>query len=747
MPSTPEIESTIALKHLHQLNCPRIGDNSSAGLWTLSLPWPCASAKPLSLGGRATYQTALGQWPGATSPAPRRLLMIADGANAAPSTIHITDGAAAPAHEPPAVAAELMARSQQDGYTWEQHRMRLRFGSQSVGLALGIRHAGKIHWWESCRLIVLEQTTHCTVAQMGGTMARVWTDRKFLEENVGFKNPLLHKHNWLNGDLFVRAHANGVVEVFAHFVNSRYVDEGGDLADVVPVLGLTEDKPDGAHSLVGPWDGSQETLTLGTTVFDMSEMSRLATAEKPGRIDVVDGMIAIEPFMGVELYSGVTTFHMNGDPFLFKAENKLFPRGMARTLRFSLSLNPDRSPKIARYIAPYWWYAQNRELRADAPWLPAENELTQRMDDGANWIAEHIVRRGFEDGSAVRVAPSDKRLTRMEPGWEGDVPYAQFLNAYRTADEDDYLCALRNMYFFSDVAVDHALRISRMHSYPPPAISLPMNRVTGAIVGYLETGDPYLLDIAESCTENAYRLHLNSWPRLAVGRDSCFVRGAVMLYRYFNNEHFRKIARHGAMSVAQTQRENGSFGDQGGGTGIHAWGAYITKPWMALLSTMPVMDYLELFPEDEPLRQCILKVGKWLLDTRWTRSGKRGWSYQHDYDGKPKHFDLYSGKWWDLPTADRWHEDSVARVMAYCFAHTLDNAYPEAFFESLDGYGFEAFDHKVSATLQYIPRFNAHLWRATLTDHGIETQPIDFGPKTPRSATLATPEGPMKISR
>jgi hypothetical protein len=333
----------------------------------------------------------------------------------------------------------------------------------------------------------------------------------------------------------------------------------------------------------------------------------------------------------------------------------------------------------------------------------------------------------------------------MEPSWEGDVPYAQFLNAYRTADADDYLCATRSLYHFCDIVVDHALKISRMHSYPPPAISLPMNRVTGAVAGYLETGDPYLRDIAEATTETAYRLHLNSWPRLAVGRDACFVRGAVMLYRYFNNDHFRRIAHEGAMAVVQTQRENGSFGDQGGGTGIHAWGAYITKPWMGLLATMPVMDYLELFPDDKAMRECIEKTARWLLAARWTRNGKRGWSYQHDYDGQPRHYDIYSGKWWELPTEDTWHEDSIGRLMAYCFDRSGDNSFLEAYLESLDGYPFHAFDHAVSATFQYLPRLNSQLWKATLTKDGVRLKALNFGAATPRSATVLTPSGEVAV--
>ncbi|OPZ09469.1 MAG: putative glycosyltransferase EpsD [candidate division BRC1 bacterium ADurb.BinA292] len=53
--------------------------------------------------------------------------------------------------------------------------------------------------------------------------------------------------------------------------------------------------------------------------------------------------------MGVEVYSGNWSRQINQDSFIWHAEDHLFPRGMARTLRFTLSLS-DRSPRVARYL-------------------------------------------------------------------------------------------------------------------------------------------------------------------------------------------------------------------------------------------------------------------------------------------------------------------------------------------------------------------------------------------------------------
>jgi hypothetical protein len=57
------------------------------------------------------------------------------------------------------------------------------------------------------------------------------------------------------------------------------------------------------------------------------------------------------------------------------------------------------------------------------------------------------------------------------------------------------------------------------------------------------------------------------------------------------------VARLPAPSRSGYGRErnspDGSFGDQGGGAGIHGWNAYITKPWMGLMATGGMVDYIE----------------------------------------------------------------------------------------------------------------------------------------------------------
>lgn len=741
--------AAVLLKHLPQLALRRADDQTPAGLWMTSLPWPRATARTLSLGGHATWCQPLGQWHGVSRPQPRRLLLVADGANAAPEALSLRRGTPAVAAAPPQADMVRFGVCEESGFMWERHSLRLQHGGLSIGLALGLRTGGEVHWWEACRLVTVSESPFCRVVHMAGAIPHRLCGVADLQREPGYRNWFLHRHNWLNGELVVRLYANGVCEVFARHVNSKFHDGGRDLEDVVPVVGFCgPGLPAAAGGLCGTWDGSRRACALGAVQCDMGEAARLATPERPGAMAVEGEFLVWQPYAGVELFGGVCPEQVKGDPWLVRASQRLFPRGLARTLRFSLSLNPQRSPHIARYLAPYWWYGVTEELTPQ-PYLPVSNAYDAVLDRDAAWVREHIVRGGFEDGAVPRhqrPAPPAGELHRHEAGWEGEVPYGQFLNAYRTGSADDYHSALRSAYHVTDIAVDHAAKQLRMHGYTLGAFAPPMNRVLGTLMAYLETGDPYLFDTAEAVTEAAFRVHMNSWPRLGVGRDACFVRGAVMLYRYFNDEHFRRLAHDGAMTVVQSQREDGSFGDQGGGTGIHAWGGYITKPWMGLLATNGLLDYLELFPEDAPLAACIQRFGDWLMRARWTRNGFTGWSYQHDFNGLTDYFDFYRNRWVKLPSPDCWHQENLGRLLGVCALRSGNAAYLDAWAENQANAREAASDHRVSAAFQFLPWVQAHLWRATLkADNTVAIQPVHFGPRTPATAEIVAPTGCQRV--
>lgn len=611
---------------------------------------------------------------------------------------------------------------------------------------MGLRTGTEWHWWEACRMVVREETPSCRVIEMGGAIPLV-NSRNDGGQNGNYCNPWLHKHHWLYGHIQVRLHANGVCEVFARHINSMYVDEGGDLKPAVPVIGLWSDADDdpSASGLAGTWDGSRDTFTFGSAAFAVNDVSRLATPEQPGRMDAVADALIWQPYMGCELFGGLCPAQRVGGEYILHAKDETILRGMSRTLRFSFSLS-NRSPRIARYLAPDWWYGLCEEF-SPAPQLPVRSGAEPHMTASREWLHTAHKVGGFEDGSIARNIHGKSTGQRCEPGWEGEIPYAQFLTAWRYGNHEDYDLAMRSAYYFNDVIIDHAANLVRMHGFPPIAFALPMNRVQGVLAAFLETGDDFLFGSAEKVVETANRIHRNAWPRLAVGRDSCFVRSAVLLYRYTGNPHFRRIAYEGALATAQSQRPNGSFGDQGGGTGIHQWGGYISKPWMGLMSTAGVIDYLEVIGDDTLFADCVKRFADWLMAERTDRDGVLSWGYQHDYWGARHHQQTSEGPTTDLPSKDRWHHDHLGRLMAYCSLRFNRADYLDAWAESFAAVKEVEGDHSVSTSLQFLPYVQSAVWRATLGAKGdLCVQAIHYGPRTFSQAEIHTPDGPRKLT-
>ena len=332
------------------------------------------------------------------------------------------------------------------------------------------------------------------------------------------------------------------------------------------------------------------------------------------------------------------------------------------------------------------------------------------------------------------------------------MPGGQFLCAWRTGDAEDYDHAMRSAYVFTDVYVDHATKAVRMHGFPPTGVSVPMNRVHGTVLAYLETGDPYLFKTACAVIDNSYWSHKNSWPRLCVGRDACFIRGAVMLYRYFNSEHYRKMAEDAIKDVIVTQRPDGSFGDQGGGTGIHQWAAYITKPWMGLMAMGGVVDYLELFPDEPKMLEAVKRFGDWLMEERFDHEGTMGWSYQHYFKDSLRYKAGSAQDWIKLKesTDPLWHVEYLARFLGFCSITFKDPSYLDAWAESYSGAYDEkpkiTGDHAAVQIFQYIPWLQAKLWNARLTKDGVVIDPIYFGEMTPTTALIMAPDRAIEVS-
>ena len=144
------------------------------------------------------------------------------------------------------------------------------------------------------------------------------------------------------------------------------------------------------------------------------------------------------------------------------------------------------------------------------------------------------------------------------------------------------------------------------------------------------------------------------------------------------------------------------------------------------------------------MAECVLKFGDWLMDVRWERDGFTGWSYQHDFDGRPDFYQFGAGRWETLPAPGQWHHDTLARLLGFCALQRGDGSFLDAWAESLEHQPQYTGDHPVSAALQFVPWLQAHLWQAEPAPDGVRVRPFWFGPRTPKSGRLIAPGGEVE---
>ncbi|MCK5844679.1 MAG: hypothetical protein KAG97_08240, partial [Victivallales bacterium] len=285
---------------LGSLKLKRMGDEEKAGLWIASLPVPRNAEIDRSLGDRNTWCRELGQWHDVKDPSPRRLLLVADGANESPETVRLSHNSLPSDISTPTAESTLFASSPDPFFVWERHSLRLSWEGRSIELAMGLRTGDETHWWEACRLVEVESSPTCRVVEMGGAIPLQLTTLQYMRDNPAYDNQMLHKHNWLNGQIHARLHSNGVCEIFAHHINSKFFDDGLELENAVPVIGIRTGKGSVSQvtDLCGAWDGSVGEFTFDDIHFDVRDVAPLATPEQPGSMSVADDFLVWQPYLG-----------------------------------------------------------------------------------------------------------------------------------------------------------------------------------------------------------------------------------------------------------------------------------------------------------------------------------------------------------------------------------------------------------------------------------------------------------------
>ncbi len=343
-----------------------------------------------------------------------------------------------------------------------------------------------------------------------------------------------------NGDTFLRADvylvlfANGVVDLTAHFVNTVLHIEGLDYWGY-PMIRLASDAMVPLEAVV-PAEGFR--FAAGDVAINVADCAPQLSGDHPGRLIDGGGAVLWRPF------DRICCAH---DPD--SADCRWAP-GMARTTRMQLSL-AEAQPVIARYRAPSWWYALCDEVW-DGGYLPVRGGISTVGEQTADFVRSHMQRGRFDAGAAGR-------------GDDGDTGIGLLQNFYLTGRPELLEDALVYCYYWADLAVDHRDFTVHQRQGDWRWKTCAYCKFRDVLMGYLETGDPYLLDVADMCAETYWRWFRTNWPRRSIGRDAYSVSAWALMWRYFDTEQSRLRCDEFMRMFRAVLDTHGTIGGQMGG--------------------------------------------------------------------------------------------------------------------------------------------------------------------------------------
>jgi hypothetical protein len=562
--------------------------------------------------------------------------------------------------------------------------------------------------------------------------------------DVGDRGPTkwTHRQHWLFCEVYALLFANGVVHVTARHVNNKLYDYGRDVPGE-PMIAFRCGF-DGQMAL----QGEPVEVDLGGATLSTEECATLASPEKPGSLTGDGDVTVFEPYEAVEITLDGFGRRCDVPTHVCEAHEGIMPRGTARTVRFTLSLG-DAPPRVERYTVPWWWYGLCAELVPDSV-LPVRDERDPIVDTAVEWLNQCQLRGFFNDGSVPRGGSHYYEDGRArESGWEGETPYNHIRSFYRDPTPEHWQCALRDLYNCADIAVDHASFAFRMHGYDFGAISITMNRTVGLLQGYLETGDPYLLETAENVAMCSAAMDRSNWPRRSYGRDAMWIRGPIALADHLPGRGYTHMAREALGRVVQCQREEGAYTDQGGPGGAHAAGNMILKPWMNFMVLEPMIDWLQRHPEDEQIAETAHRIFDWQMQQLFrNEDGHLYWPYEVEWGDNPG-LPKLEGSTHPHGHFRFWYP---ARAMLFAARRFGEPRYLEAWEEVMAG-RMEAGaleqlrsggDHHANKAIESVLWHQIRRWNARWVNGQLVADPMTL-PGEDLSAVIETPEGPREV--
>ncbi|NUN97163.1 MAG: hypothetical protein HUU16_13430 [Candidatus Omnitrophica bacterium] len=402
--------------------------------------------------------------------------------------------------------------------SYEMYQLNLSHQGRELGLRLGLRHNDRLYWWQYVRADFVQRGPVFDLLRVGG--------------------PIYNEESSIQADVFLVLYANGLIEAYAHFINNQREGPGVE-AHGIPVLAF--DIPESGevnHSV----DGARTHFTLGGVRLNLSPSLGYVDKERPGSLRTEEGLVVWQPWLDQEVFgdilvekAGIPEHRIDGGIgeaqqfvatrrgevdryWLAKIGDAAIPRGLARTVRFYLSLG-NTPPEVIRYQAPGWWHSQCEALPTGNRHLPVD------------WWA---IRRAREISASYHEA--DTGVTPFEAGrsgrdTDGTLGAALLMLGNLVGSPTHAERAPAVAYWWADIAVDHVdFTCHEIPKYSWQWIVQPYMRWMELVHVYWELGDPYLLETAKFVADAYYRFFWTNRPHRFVGRDSLGCADMLALY-------------------------------------------------------------------------------------------------------------------------------------------------------------------------------------------------------------------------
>jgi hypothetical protein len=476
----------------------------------------------------------------------RRYLLLCASDSVLPQQIEVRPAARPRAPSAPFSQIEIVTLKEnltKGKYVYRECEARLTVPSRTIALRLGLLPSTEhcslttdhCSFWQWCRAERLWSGPLAEAWRIGGHLVPYTTDAKGKWDNKGLltlgKQIAAHCGDALHGDLFLIVWKTGCIQATAHF-KAGYFHYWPKPIPAFPVIWI------GGEFGVPPSGGICPQPPQGGT----SNVSK-------------DGLL-LQPWTDLRVLANKTKD--NQFVYLDPGTPDVLPAGVSRSYRFTLGGD------VARYQISASWYRQCGVIETDHCGPAAE--MASRS---TALIREHTEREGFDAGRAWRYLRRDLRTGQPEedgPEWEGNLAQAMFTLAYQSGESpaDYWDLYLHHAYHAADIAVYHGSWMARLECSATFTSPLPKFRFGGILAGYLETGDPYLLEIARSLAGVYMAMEWAHQPRECMGRDAYPLTSILSLWDYTAEPLYLDFARQTALRLLATQHDDDGFSGQAG---------------------------------------------------------------------------------------------------------------------------------------------------------------------------------------